>query len=545
LKDEVIDLVEISIEPNAKQKDNLKWSHWLRVGGGLVAKCTHVLVFSSDAQREAFNTLYQTTFATGLLMAGGTNPILRRSIQCMQTGSPLFVFKGTGGTSEQAASLLEFHKKAFEGEVKLSGSEADALAREMFSHVAQSTTRMGDSLALQSALDFPETFNPQAALLIDLNKDGRVQVEKLQDDITKVMASVYDHVQELGGADAEKKALVHAHRMMTLLAKAAWRHRSQSTMLMIIMRTLIFTTTLLTLVSTHLKSEDSLSSDAESLIKAILVILPLVIGVISSFYATNRPIQKFAALFASSKRIEGEMFRYRARIGEYKAAMGGHPREKFADNCKKIFGQCADGDMRLGAFTRVHEIGLNRQIFAKVDEHDESVPEGVLSADRYIETRLNKALWKNDEIVPGLTLKLSGFQIAIVVVTAATAALSAFDLELWVPGLLAAAGVAESAVAYQQFETRIPSINAGSSSLTVLLLWWDGLSLIQQRIPANKQLLVDTAETALLIQYEAYVQGALSNLEDLKKAGAAAEEGNQAGPADGDVEMTKNPGVTA
>ena len=49
------------------------------------------------------------------------------------------------------------------------------------------------------------------------------------------------------------------------------------------------------------------------------VILPLCIGVLASLYALYRPMPKFAALLAASKRIEAEEWKFRMRAGQYRA----------------------------------------------------------------------------------------------------------------------------------------------------------------------------------------------------------------------------------
>ena len=49
-------------------------------------------------------------------------------------------------------------------------------------------------------------------------------------------------------------------------------------------------------------------------------------------------------------------------------------------------------------------------------------------------------------------------------------------------------------------------------ALVRVLLWWDGLSLVQQRTPSSKEQLVDVVEHALLMQHQEYVQGALTML---------------------------------
>ena len=61
----------------------------------------------------------------------------------------------------------------------------------------------------------------------------------------------------------------------------------------------------------------------------------------------------------------------------------------------------------------------------------------------------------------------------------------------------------------------MPAANATVSTIMNLLTAWDGLSLIQQRMPSNRDFLVGTTEDAVLQRHEAFVKAA----EDMKAPG--------------------------
>ena len=46
------------------------------------------------------------------------------------------------------------------------------------------------------------------------------------------------------------------------------------------------------------------------------------------------------------------------------------------------------------------------------------------------------------------------------------------------------------------------------ATLTGLLMKWDGLSLVQRRMPNSKELIVRTTEDAILLQHNSFVAGA-------------------------------------
>jgi hypothetical protein len=137
--------------------------------------------------------------------------------------------------------------------------------------------------------------------------------------------------------------------------------------MMIVLRVLILAACVLTLFASQIKvsaaDDDGRRTAAVPVPQPVL--LPLSIGMISSVYATYRPVQKFAARFAAAKRIEGEIFRDRARTGPYRAKRSGSAggsvasgpvaasgggyskshRENFATKCDEIWLECTASDV--------------------------------------------------------------------------------------------------------------------------------------------------------------------------------------------------------
>ena len=142
--------------------------------------------------------------------------------------------------------------------------------------------------------------------------------------------------------------------------------------MIIVLRVLILAACVLTLSASQLKvsaaEDDGRRTAAVPVPQPVL--LPLSIGMISSVYATYRPVQKFAALFAAAKRIEGEIFRDRARTGPYRAKRSGSAggaavsgpvaasgggyskshRENFATKCEEIWLECMASDVCTGVW---------------------------------------------------------------------------------------------------------------------------------------------------------------------------------------------------
>ena len=117
-------------------------------------------------------------------------------------------------------------------------------------------------------------------------------------------------------------------------------------------------------------------------------------------------------------------------------------------------------------------------------------------------------LEENRTLVRNLSKQLSMLQLALVVVTAVSSGMAAFKAQLWVPMTLALISLIEFVMAYQQLESRLPAANATIATLTGLLMKWDGLSLVQRRMPNSKELIVRTTEDAILLQHNSFVAGA-------------------------------------
>ena len=98
----------------------------------------------------------------------------------------------------------------------------------------------------------------------------------------------------------------------------------------------------------------------------------------------------------------------------------------------------------------------------------------------------------------------------VVLLNSSTAILVVNKLAVLVPLMLSITALLEFLIGYMQLETIIPATNASNATLVNLLLWWDGLNVIQQRMPKSKTLLVEGAEAALLMQYETAVQAGLA-----------------------------------
>ena len=74
--------------------------------------------------------------------------------------------------------------------------------------------------------------------LTNYSKEAGDSVDVLQDQITKVMASVYDNVPELGGVEADARSVRHALALQSHLKRGAARYRREGSLIITITRIL-------------------------------------------------------------------------------------------------------------------------------------------------------------------------------------------------------------------------------------------------------------------------------------------------------------------
>lgn len=427
--------------------------------------------------------------------------------------------------------------------------------------------------AVRLLLNFPDSFNDGTVLTVCMGPGHAVRAGDLQDKITKVMSSVYDMAPEMGGLQAEQRALANAELLHVLLERASEMYWLQATVVQGIYRTLtLMTVVVATLVAyTNIyENRDGLTAAQSGLVSAsdhlevAAIVLPLVVGLVGTFFNMYKPMFRFAATFSAAKNIESEIFRYRARSGAYRAraAAAGEKthRQNFAEKVEALLRECMSSDMRTGTLTRgsrggrnfvlnwekvrlddehaimrveqqlhsraggimlgvLQKVGLrggpSRARIAdvrprKTNRYQAAQHLGSLSADDYVSKRLLPQLSELQAKAPRSFNRHWVLTVLVVVVTTTGAGFSALGQSVWVPLLLALAAMLEYWDGYLQLEKDLMAMNVASAELQTLLLWWDGLSVVARRMPQKKDKLVNLTETALLLRHQAYASGALA-----------------------------------
>ncbi len=89
--------------------------------------------------------------------------------------------------------------------------------------------------------------------------------------------------------------------------------------------------------------------------------------------------------------------------------------------------------------------------------------------------------------------------MTVVTLAVISSIFSAFNLVLFIPITLAFSNALTSWVDYKQVQPRTHQTNVAIQQLNQLLIWWDGLSMIEKRDVSNRE--------SLLMRSEAYIVG--------------------------------------
>jgi len=137
-----------------------------------------------------------------------------------------------------------------------------------------------------------------------------------------------------------------------------------------------------------------------------------------------------------------------------------------------------------------------------------------MSADDYLKLRLIPMAAHYMNKAPGLALTSQVALIMGVLLAVSSSIISTFGFSVYIPAVLAFSSTISGWTNYQQVELRLLQTNAAQSQLNQLLVWWDGLSMIEKRVPSNKDRLITESENVILSQATIYSGSNSSNSAD-------------------------------
>eukprot|EP00462_Mataza_sp_D1_P021463 CAMPEP_0175145468 /NCGR_PEP_ID=MMETSP0087-20121206/14788_1 /TAXON_ID=136419 /ORGANISM="Unknown Unknown, Strain D1" /LENGTH=868 /DNA_ID=CAMNT_0016430219 /DNA_START=65 /DNA_END=2671 /DNA_ORIENTATION=- len=577
LESDICDAIPITCELSQDEMDQTKKSmSKYKLQGGLVGKMTHPLVFATVPQLVAFRETFKKHIAYGAVLAGGTGWVYERMLDIMSKGRPLIVLDNTGGAADMISLLIRFYRKHIRPTAGPRNLQNSSLREEFLKFKEQNMKKKQTDSSAETTLSswkctygmspemfvesWPQRFNENATVRVDIAKDPHIQT--LQDRISRVMASVYDGVDGLGDKEAEGLAIEHTLLLQSKLFASAVSYKRIAYIMQMCIRMLLLATTTLTVVQAYLQLNGHPKGSAMT---TVTLIVPLVTGAMITLFQVYRPLKKWAYLYSTVHKIESELWKFSARVGQYKPKVdGGHQhRIAFSKVISRLWTEVNGTDIQYGSLNstkrswkvmslvksnRVNPLpsGINQDSDSDDEEgnlyeleearkenatldisglgpRDKLVRLKVMTAREYVDSRIVPAMAAYQSTSPKIARNNGILTILIVLITSSSTGFVHFGYEIWVPLLIAVVGFLEFIQSFWQYESRLPALNAASSALTGLLLLWDGQSLIHQRMPASKEALVQSAEAVIMAEVERLTQttmsidASLSGEDDKKK----------------------------
>jgi len=137
----------------------------------------------------------------------------------------------------------------------------------------------------------------------------------------------------------------------------------------------------------------------------------------------------------------------------------------------------------------------------------------LLSAEQYVQFRIMPALeeLKSPSGLPRLTRIWSICQTCLLLGTMATGILGVLGVLELIPILLTAMSSLESVIAFEQLQLRLVTTNQALQTLQRLMIWWNGLSMVEQRKVYNKEHLISQTEAVVNIEANVFGTGLMTS----------------------------------
>ena len=272
-------------------------------------------------------------------------------------------------------------------------------------------------------------------------------------------------------------------------------------------------------------------------IKYLLMASPIVLTILMT--AANRFKQgnKWLLLRAGAESIKREIYRYRARAGDYNPlksqaqanATPGTPVMP-APTPEQVLSQRVEDITRRVMRTEVNtsalkpydkKKGFPPYMFAAGGGDDGF---SLLSPDRYVEVRLADQLRYYKKTSLRLEKQLKFFQYAIFIIGGVGTFLAAINRQVWIALTTAVAGALTTYLGYRQTENSLMKYNQGATDLDNVKAWWLALPADEQAKQVNVDTLVDHTEQVLQTELDGWVQQMQNALAELRKNQERAPE---------------------
>jgi hypothetical protein len=284
------------------------------------------------------------------------------------------------------------------------------------------------------------------------------------------------------------------------------------------------------------------------LIHYVLLIIPILLTVLITALNRFKQGNKWLLLRASAEAIKREIFRYRARSGDYAEVANVAPTPGTPGNGTpapprpnpdQVLAQRVEDITRRAMRTEVNASAL------KPYDRDKGIPphmdaarggdDGLsyLSPERYVDLRLGDQLnyYRTKAIKHERQLKV--IQWSIFIIGGVGSLLAAINQQVWIALTTAVAAALTSYLSYQQTESTLTKYNQAATDLNNVKAWWTALPPEEQAKQENVTTLVDHTEQVLQSELDGWVQQMQNALAELRKGQEKAPEPEETIGGDG------------
>ena len=130
----------------------------------------------------------------------------------------------------------------------------------------------------------------------------------------------------------------------------------------------------------------------------------------------------------------------------------------------------------------------------------------LVTAEDYVKYRLEPAILHYEDLSPYLNRLVGRLQVINYILTGTTTALSLVGYSSLVPIPVAFMSMLTALADFEQLSTRLRNVNQCKMQLNNIMIWWESLSMVEKRLPVNKEYLVKVTEDNLNAEVSAFIK---------------------------------------
>jgi hypothetical protein len=432
------------------------------------------------------NTIFQlvselrTTLPAVALLAGGGTTTRAEVLQAVRQNLTLLVIEGSGGFADEVAAAWK-----------------------------------------------ARPYLPDDPVIAEIVADGRIELHPLANSVEGVERLI---VRKLGGDNV----LLQAWERFAVYDLNAMLQQDRFNRLQFAIITLgVLATSLAVTKEFITKGADVPAWSPWWYVKYVLVVIPIVLTLLIT--ATNKFKQgnKWLLLRAGAEAIKREIYRFRARAGDYKDALNATAPTAGTiplPTPEQVLAQRVEDITRRAMSTEVNSSSLRpydkEKDFPPYVKYSGDDGYSILTPDRYVQVRLADQLgyYKRSALREERKLKL--VQWTIYIIGGLGTLLAAINQQVWIAVTTALATAFTTYLSYQQTERTLTKYNQAFTDLDNVKSWWTALPAEEQAKQANVDTLVKHTEDVLQSELDGWVQQMQNALAELRKDQVKAPETN-------------------